>query len=361
MAYLTTSLFTFQQSEFEAEEKRQKEINERRDANEAKKIDQLHQFIESSESSTKSQKKRLAVLHWMILIKKNELRKLHQDISCIKSEVAEEYDESSENEGNFHIDESRDDRGFTVLMIAAQNNDCLTAQTCFDVGADANAKSPEGLTAIDYSFFFEHKRVTSVILQNGGNPPLKQIEAWNGLQSLAPQSADSSRSWDDALKVAESAALPAETLMESPEQCEANADKRMSILTAEERSNMDFTCFESRLIDKNINTNNIQRVVLLEQKVYNWCVCTDPTTRSNFIDVLEGLNPSSTFRPGVKATDIHRRAIVGTTTTFEVLASRFDDMSNKKGAKKDQVVIFSPFVSGEVEGQSNTYFCHPIK
>ena len=359
MARLTMSLIHTSITEFEAEEKREKEINERRIVNEAKKIDELQQLIKSSEASIKSQKKRLAVLHWMILIKKNQLQNLRQDISCIKSDVVEENDESSENEGNFHIDESRDDRGFTVLMIAAQNNDCLTAQTCFDLGADANVKSPEGLTAIDYSFFFEHKRVTNLILQNGGNPPQKQIEAWNGLHSLAPQSADSSRSWDDALKVAESAALPAETLMESPEQCEADADKRMNILTAEERSNMDFTCFESRLIDQNINSNSIQRVVLLEQKVYNWCMCTDPSTRSNFIDVLEGLNPSSTHRPGVKATDIHRRAIVGTTTTFEVLASRFDDMSNKKGAKKDQVVIFSPFVSGEVEGQSNTC-CHAI-
>lgn len=173
---------------------------------------------------------------------------------------------------------------------------------------------------------------------------------------MAPQSADSSRNWDYALQLAASAALPAETLMESPEKCEADADTRMNILTAQERSNMDGTCFEARLIDQNINSDHIQRVVLLEQKVYNWCVCADPTTRSNFIEVLEGLKPPSVRRPGVKATDIHRRAIVGTTSTFEVLATRFDDMSNEKGVEKGQVVIYSPFVSGEVEGESNASF-----
>ena len=73
-------------------------------------------------------------------------------------------------------------------------------------------------------------------------------------------------------------------------------------------------------------------------------------TRSNFINVLEGLKPASVRKSGVSSTIVHRRAVVGTTTTFEVLASRFEDVSEDEG--KDEVVLFSPFVSGEVEGKS---------
>ena len=45
---------------------------------------------------------------------------------------------------------------------------------------------------------------------------------------------------------------------------------------------------------------------------------------------------------------------MGTATTFEVLASRFEDMSNND-KKTQQVVLFSPFVSGEVEGKLTQY------
>ncbi len=319
------------------------------------KIEQHQKDIASLETeiSIKSQTSHSAVLNGKIITKWMQLQKLRQDISLAKGDVMEENDGSCKAEGAFQIDGSRDDRGFTFLMIAAQNDDFPTAKICFDLGADADAESPEGLTAIDYSFFFEHERVTNLILQNGGSAPQKQIEVRESLESRTPQSADSSRSWDYALKLAESAALPAESLIASPEKCEADEDKRMYTLTAQECSNMDFTCFESRLIDQNINSSHIQRVVMLEKKVYNWCVCADPATRSNFIDVLEGLKPPSSRRPGANATKIHRRAVVGTTTTFEVLACRFDDISNEDGVENDQVVIFSPFVTGEVEGESN--------
>jgi len=325
---------------------RQKAVKETK-----KRIEHLKKVrIKSSETSIELQKRQMTDLEIPIVMKMNQLQKLREDISYVKGKGTKEDD-------NFHIDRSRDDRGFTFLMIAAQNNDFLTAKTCFELGADAYAKSPEGLTAIDFSFFFEHKRVTNLILQKGGRLPQKQSEAWNSLQMMAPQSADSSRSWDDALKVAESAVLPAETLMESPEECETDEDKRMHILTSQASSSMDFTCFESRLIDSDINPDQVQRVVLLEQKVYNWCMSADPTTRSNFIDVLEGLKPPSVRRPGVDATKIHRRAMVGTTTTFEVLASRFEDISKEKDAERNQVVLFSPFVSGEVEGKYKACCC----
>ena len=308
-----------------------------------KRIAQHKKVIAESEKGIEEKKQNLRGVQNLLSAKLAHLQKLRADIVAVKGKGKNEDD-------NFHIDKSRDDRGFTFLMIAAQNDDFLTAKTCLQLGADPHAWSPEGLTAADFSYFFEYKHVTDLILSNGGSLPPKQSEAWTCLRSMTPQSADSAKSWDDALKVAESAALPAETLMESPDKCEADEDKRMDTLTNQECSSMDFTCFESRLCDPNINSDQVHRIVLLEQHVYTWCLSTDKTTRSNFINVLEGLKPASLRKPGVKATKVHRRAVVGTTTTFEVLASRFENVSTDE--RKDEVVLFSPFVSGEVEGKS---------
>ena len=48
--------------------------------------------------------------------------------------------------------------------------------------------------------------------------------------------------------------------MESPEACENDADKKMATLSPQECLDMDFTCFESRLNDSNINTDQVKRV-----------------------------------------------------------------------------------------------------
>ena len=162
---------------------------------------------------------------------------------------------------------------------------------------------------------------------------------------MIPQSAESSKSWDDTLKIAETAAMPAETLMESPDACEEDEDKRMQVLSPQECLSMDFTCFESRLIDPNINSDQVTRIILLDQTVYNFCLSTDPKTRSNFVNALEGLKPASVRRPGMKETTIHRRAIIGAAKTYELLAARFEESS-----KGEKVILFSPFVAGEVEG-----------
>lgn len=77
---------------------------------------------------------------------------------------------------------------------------------------------------------------------------------------MIPKSTDLSQNWDETLKVAESAAVPAESLMESPEACENNEDKRMHILSPEESLEMNFSCFESRLLDPNINPDQVKRV-----------------------------------------------------------------------------------------------------
>lgn len=159
---------------------------------------------------------------------------------------------------------------------------------------------------------------------------------------MVPQSAESSRTWEDTLKTAETAALPAETLMESPEACEEDEDKRMQIISPNEI--IDFSCFESCLVDPNINSDQLQRVVLLDQSVYTFCLSTDSTTRSNFVNAIEGLKAE--LRPGISRTKIHRRAIIGVTKTYEILAARFEESSKDES----KVILFSPFVGGAVEG-----------
>ena len=304
------------------------------------KVDRLKKVIATSQTNIDSQKLQLVSI---IPSLRNTMKRLQQ----LRADIADIKGDGSEEDINFHVDRNRDDRGFTFLMIAAQNDDFFTAKTCFDLGADACATTGlEGLTAIDFSYFFGFEHVTNLILNNGGILPKKQSEAWASLESMVATNSSESKNWDDTLKVAETAALPAETLMESPETCENDKDKRMPILSPQECRDMDFTCFESRLVDSNINSDQVKRVVLLDQNVYTWCLSTDQTSRANFANLLEGLKPVSVRREGVQETRIHRRAIIGAATTFEVLSAKFKDSS-----KGERTALFTPFVSGEVNGK----------
>ena len=174
--------------------------------------------------------------------------------------------------------------------------------------------------------------------------------AWTCLDSRSPLNHFSSKDWIDAQEVADAAALPAETLIESPQDCEVDENKRMHPLTDEEKSK-DFTCFESRLIDQDINTNQVNRVVLLEQAVYNWLCSADTESTSNFITLIEGLKPIESRQQGVSSTTIRRRSIIGTTTTFEVLSASLFILD--EGVKTEKVVLFSPYISGEADGMTH--------
>ena len=151
-----------------------------------KRVKEHRKVIALSEESIKVQTDQLIDLRKSLGVKIAHLQKLRTEIADVKGNGTQE-------DVNFHIDRSRDDRGFTFLMRAAQNDDFFTAKTCLQLGADPYAQSPEGLTAIDFSFFFEHKHVTDLILRSGGSLPQKQGEAWTCLQSMTPQSADSGK------------------------------------------------------------------------------------------------------------------------------------------------------------------------
>lgn len=135
--------------------------------------------------------------------------------------------------------------------------------------------------------------------------------------------------------------------MEHPDAYEEDEGRRMEVLTPEECVDVDFSCFESRLVDPNINTDQVKRVILMDKSVYNYALNADKTTRQNFTNALEGLKPNSVRQSGVKDTVVHRRSIIGAANTFELLAAKFYDSSNN-----ERVILFTPFVGGEIEGKS---------
>ena len=146
--------------------------------------------------------------------------------------------------------------------------------------------------------------------------------------------------------MANAAAVPAESLRESPEVCEADEEKRMPFLESDNTT--DFSCFENRLVEGAFNSSTTRRIVLLNKDVYNWCLTVDATARSSFVDILEGLKPAAIRRPHVPATRIRRRSIVGTIITFELLAAPFQAENSE-----EMVALLTPFVSGSVDGYNS--------
>ena len=178
-------------------------------------------------------------------------------------------------------------------------------------------------------------------MKNGGSLPKSQVEALEKLKQANEVHLEKSTDWGDTLRVAETAALPAETLIECPEACEEDEDMRMPHVSDEDRG---YTGFEACLTNPNIDSSQVKRIVLLSGNVHNWLMMSDVETVSNFVNVMEGLKPIR--RSGVEQTKVHRRATVGTAVTFEVLAAAFKESQQKE----KKVVLFSPFVTGDIQG-----------
>jgi len=258
------------------------------------------------------------------------VKQLRHDIEQIKGS-------NSFEDKHFHIDHTKDARGHTFLQVSAQNNDLDTAKLCLELGANPNIMNEDRLMAVDYSFFWKFENITTLITSHGGSLPSSQVEALNRLKTASQVHSETSTDWHDTLKVAEAATLPAETLLECPEACESDESLRMPEVSGD-RS---YTCFEDCLTGSHINMDQVQRVVLLSGEVQKWLFNSNTAIASNFVNLIEGLKPVAARRPDIQQTKVHRRAIVGTAVTFEVLASSLDC---------GKVILFSPFVSGEVDG-----------
>jgi len=189
--------------------------------------------------------------------------------------------------------------------------------------------------------------VYSYYQQAGGILP--DQKKWSFLESVSSGITEEvNNDWDCTLKIAEAAAIPPETLFDHPEKCEADPDLKMNILSEHERQTIDFTCFESRLEQQDISSDQVRREVHIEQSVYKWLLGSNGTTRLNFINVMEGLKPPVIRRQGIRQAIPRRRATIGVSNTFDLFAIEIDD-----GTKDDMVVLCSPFVAGEADGVSS--------
>ena len=112
---------------------------------------------------TEKKEKMIANYDLQIADEKKKLEAIQGDLRKAKGPdmncIAEDPD--------FHIDNNRDDRGYTYLMVATSNDDFDTAKICLDLGADPSmsVKNNEGLSAIHYSDFFGFDKITDLIMQ----------------------------------------------------------------------------------------------------------------------------------------------------------------------------------------------------
>ena len=122
------------------------------------RINRLKKSTLRAKQSIVDQKRQLKDVTPLLAPKVKELAAFRADIAAIRGDdMAEDV--------HFNINKSRDERGFTFLIVAAQNDDFFTAKLCFELRADPHVTSPEGLTAADYSSFFGFERVTNLIAQ----------------------------------------------------------------------------------------------------------------------------------------------------------------------------------------------------
>jgi hypothetical protein len=277
------------------------------------------------------------------LIWDNPIKAKLEHVKNLRENIAElKGGDGNKEDDQFDIDGSKDERGHTFLMVVAQNNDLDTARLCFELKANPNKTSPEGFTAMLFAYFFKFNEMVTLIAENGGTYPKQQVEVWKDVES-ARAKGENLINWITTLRVAERAAVPSETLMESARGLEKSEDSRMTVLTADERKR-DFVFFDASLLDPHGNSNNLRRVVLLDKGVYGWFCGNDAASKSNFLSFLNGLKPKGRRNRKGRQVICHRRAVVGIKNTYEVLCAALGDRTHS------QVVLFTPFVTSAIEG-----------
>lgn len=261
----------------------------------------------------------------------------NQQISDLRAKISELKGDGEGEDDQFHIDGSRDEHGHTFLMVAAQNNDIETATLCFNLRAGPNVTSPEGFTAMLFAYVFKLTEMVDLIAQNGGTYPKQQSEVWKGVVSSGTRKSENRVDWDSTLRIAEQAAIPPETILMSANDLEASEDSRMANLTEEERKR-DFVFFDNSIVEGQINSNNMRRVVLLSKDVYRWFSDADAASKSGFHVFVDTLKPERLRKQHVVQNIVcSRRAVVGLKKTYEVLCAPLGT-----GTKPPQVCLFTP-------------------
>lgn len=255
-------------------------------------------------------------------------------ISELRAKFADIKGGGGQEEEDFDMNNSRDENGHTLLMVAAQNNDVDTARLCLDLHADPNARSAEGHTAMVFSYYFGFDAMTALIARKGGTYPGKLMESWNivdGSMSLGENPVD----WDIMLRIAQQAAIPTDSVLGSAKALEASEESRMAVLSEAER-NRPASFFDASLLDP--TSNVLRRIVLLEESVYNWYFGVASSEKLAFVAFLNQLrNRHATYQ-------CHRRAVVGMKNPDEILCAPLGTSSSSA------ICLFTPFVASVVDG-----------
>ena len=133
---------------------------------EKKKLLEEEAIIEASKLGNKEYKKEQEMKEEMIKKYDQQIADETKELEVVRFELRKVKGPGAEDP-NFHIDDNRDSRGHTYLMVASQNDDYITAEICLDLGADPtmSIKNDEGLSAIHYSHFFGFGKITDLIVQ----------------------------------------------------------------------------------------------------------------------------------------------------------------------------------------------------
>jgi len=284
--------------------------------------------------------KLLNKLEVLLKVKQKSMDKTRDDIENIKGPGTAE-------DMRFDINSSRNEDGLTFLSLCAQNNDVQTANLCFKLGADANVECPQGLTALSYARYLQNYEVSDVIAQNGGLDALEGT--WNHLESVTVSK--ERIDWETQLKVANNAAIPADTklspMMMNNDDANSSAPLSLDKHDAFAESGIEQLCFDFCLTDP--ASCESRHIVLMDREVYKYLREAERSQQDQLVKFVEKLRSGD-------AIGFHHRFVVGVQRErrFEIkCATLAQEPGSNSISVEDVVIFYSPFVESFVDGVTN--------
>ena len=323
-------------------------------ATEKARIKEAHDAIESNRAEIKQQ---MTIAEEALSATKLELEENPKEIELVRDEMRREFlrvedpcfgiDEKMRIEYHrvedprFGINASRDEHNHTFLMVAVQNNDIDTVRLCLRLGASASETCYGGRTAMFFARYFGFDEIAALLTESGGSETGDQT--WNDFYSTNAKILHAI-DWETQLRIAEKAAIPADTQLSATEDSSRIATAEASL--GEEQKIDPPSCFDASLHDP--ATSRFQRIIYIERCVYDWFVEADDSSKTALVRLFRKL------RNG-KSVHCHRRFFVGVKREkqFEIFCAPLAQTGAATAVSNDApVVFFSPYVGSYIEGVS---------
>lgn len=268
----------------------------------------------------------------------SELAKKEQDIEKVRELMRQKF--GRVDDGRFDINASRDERNHTFLMVSVQNNDVTTAKLCLQLGASVDKTCYGGRTAMFFAGYFGFDQLVSLLSDHGCRQTGDRTwDVFNATKTRALHPID----WETQLRIAENAAVPADTQLSAVEET-------LTGTTLEGDARFEAPgCFDGCLFDP--GNCVFQRVALIERHAYDWIIGADIELKKAVIRFIRKL------RNGKKSVFCHRHFYSGVKREkqFEVFCVELSDVADAENAavaKDANVVFFSPFVESYIAGKA---------